>query len=216
MNWKAGDQSTYTVQRRDTASADFDIGLAPIKDTIVRTILSTNQTFMGRSNVAIYRDSSTHSRTSTLGHMSQDDNGDLWIYNFGEAASAPFWQSVSQPVADIGWVEYGSLGGVEQSWTASGYIVPGSEIGGHENEMTDDAELKDDDTVTVQGKTYTAKHILHTLSTNTSPTVDFYTIYIDSYVVPSLGQVVKEIVHSYKTPSWPSGIEVEGTTTLER
>ena len=197
MQWTAGSRSIYALNLRDTANNNFDMDIASWYDTTVRTIISTNQTFMGKSNVMEYRDSDMQSAFPGIpgivsyGFMSQDNDGTVWIYGYG----GDVWDNYfTHKFIDVGWVKY--YDGSASNWNND------IDIGTYVNSNADthvlySESLQNDDTVSMQGKSYTAKHILHTITTSTTGYTSFFTIYIDSYLVFELGMPMKEIVHSY-------------------
>jgi hypothetical protein len=194
MQWKAGSVSTFAINARDTAAANLDFDVPWGFDTMIRTIVSTNQTFMGKSNVAIYRDSSTRTRKSTLGHMTQDADGTVWIYNFGQDIWQNYFTSAGKTISDIGWIKYYDASN-SANWFNN--IDIGTFVNGYDTYVVYSETRDADETILVSGKSYMAKHTLHTITTSSTGYTSFFTIYIDSYLVFDLGGPAKEIVHSY-------------------
>ncbi|GEM_PF-4569900 len=191
MQWKVGSRTTIVTTPRDTSSNDFDMELSS-HDTIIRTIVSTHQTFMGRSNVTIYQDSfpATPGIVSN-GYMSQDNDGTVWIFSYGENAWIDYFNK--KFIDAIGWVKCYDPASVE--WNSEFDIGP-YESSDH-TFVNYSETLQPDDTVSVNGKTYTAKHVLYTMTTSTAGYASFFTVFADSYLVFQLGMPAIEIDHSF-------------------
>jgi hypothetical protein len=210
MQWTVGSRTTFVSTLRDSAANNFDMELPSWHDTIVRTIISTNQTIQGRSNVTIYRDSDTRSAfiglPYTTGYISQDNDGSVWIYDYALDAWSEYFNNKFFP--GIGWVK--CYDPQSSAWSGS-YDIGAIEGSDHTYVLYDET-LEPDDTVSVNGKSYAAKHILYTVSTSTQGYTSFFTVYVDSYLVFGLGMPALEIEHSFV--DWGHGSHYGITTRM--
>jgi hypothetical protein len=183
----------YLDNVRDTT----DKPVSSTTDTVTSTVIGTNTTYLGMSNVTIIRNAHTNGSVPDTTYISQN-NGDFWHYNYGLEAinnNSSITSQIGGPV-EIGWVLQAKFNAVAgDKWVAANdnslwITVP--TLGKVNAAVVDNAVEQSDTLITINGSNVFSKHILHTVTLTAlgDPLVNT----VDAYVASSVG-VTLNIVH---------------------
>jgi len=196
VNYTKGKTYTYQYNARDTSD---NVTYTPATDTITTTVIDTNQTYLGMSNVTILLN--THSTVGTspdTTYISQD-SANFWHYNYGLESlnnNPKILNIIGSPI-QMGWVLQAKFNAnTGDKWTAANnnnlkINVPG--LGQVAATVVISAVAQNDTTISINGASVTAKHVFQTV-TLTALNQPLVTT-TDTYVATSVGVTIN-IVHT--------------------
>src|SRR5579883_1523187 len=202
VNYNKGTSYTFKQNQLDTAGGTYgqDKPIPSSTDTVTSTVVATNQTVYGKSNVTVLVNTHSSGASADTTYISQDDNGNYWHYNYGLEAvnNNQAVLRVIQPI-QAGWVLQSKLNAnAGDTWTADSTVL--NIMGANNTPLLSNALVKitaveqADTSIVVQGSSVTAKHAIHTVSINTGLGAPI-TSTVDTYVSANAGVVVN-VVHS--------------------
>jgi hypothetical protein len=196
VTYTNGTTYTYTYNARDT-SDKVDNTVAT--DTITSTVIDTNQTYLGMSNVTILLN--THSTAGTAPDTTfiAQDTASFWHYNYGLESlnnNPKILNIIGSPI-QMGWVLQAKFtASPGDAWTAANnnnlkINVPG--LGQVSATVVISAVTESDTTISVNGASVSAKHVFQTVTLTAlgQPLVTT----ADTYVATSVGVTIN-IVHT--------------------
>lgn len=186
----AHDSAQFYTTRQDSTNQN----IASKGDTVNQRVADTNATAYGKTGVRVLVNVQKSDQAKDTTYLWQDANGNVWRYNYGVELlnTDPAVQGLLHQRIDVGWVLLDSTKATAgNSWLANASQV--AILGGLANvTLNDNATYVGDTSMTVSGKTISARHIVHTVVASGPGNG---TVKIDTYFSPSLGTVLN-IVHT--------------------
>ena len=200
--------STYLYTQQSLDTADRPVGQV---DTITSTIVATDTTYFGMSNVTVIQNRHSSGAAMDTTYIAQE-SGDYWHYNYGlESANTNavvLGYNNNKPL-NAGWVLQAKLGAAEgEKWQAANTPVT---VGSLTPTLIDTATEASDANVNVEGSSINAKHAVHAINLTTIGASVIGTV--DTYVSASDG-MVQNIVHAARVTLGTSTIWASGTETI--
>lgn len=205
LTFKQGTVTKYNEYQLDTNAAPGENKpLAGSQDSLTQTLVATNQSAYGRTDVSIFQNTYLTTGQHDTVYMAQDAAGDVYNYNFGADGmnSNPVVTSTLGGKLDIGWVlQIKMKAAASTKWITGVAKIPVTlpTVGQQNVDLIDTAVMMSDTTIMVNGKSVFAKHARHHINASikigglfSAESID---IYGDTYVSTQLGNTVLNIIH---------------------